>query len=65
MIKNSRIELGKTPSEDKGEPCKTIISGNPVTEPEEQETSFDKIAKLVKEDDSQDDCDDSCCCQSS
>ena len=46
MEKNSRIELGKTPSEDgEGESCRKIIQGKPVTE--RSNNCFDKVANLM------------------
>jgi hypothetical protein len=47
MIKNSRIEVDKTPSEDTGKPCSKIIKGDPLSESLEGNKDFEKIAKDI------------------
>ena len=45
MIKNSRIEVNKTPSEDTGKPCSKIVKGDPLSKSSEGNKDFEKLAK--------------------
>jgi len=51
MIKNSRIELGKTPVPGTKDKCSKIVDGNPVSDNNSiPNKSFDKIASIIDND---------------
>ena len=48
MIKNSKIEVGKTPAENaNGEVCDDIVDGNPVKKCCGSNNCFDKVSSIV------------------
>ena len=71
MIKNGKIEIGKTPSEVSGKPCTLIKKGSPIVDGEENDHHdivnevYDEISDMVLRIDSKlDDCldeTDPCC----
>lgn len=47
MVKNGRVEVGKTPAGD-GKPCDKIVRGEPVRKGTKKEVSdFDKLASAL------------------
>jgi len=48
MIKNSKIEVGKTPAENSnGSKCDDIVNGNPVKKSASSNNCFDKVSSIV------------------
>ena len=51
MIKNGRVEIGKTPTDKSGKPCQSIEEGEPLEDGETPKKRIVKWAKMLDPDD--------------
>jgi hypothetical protein len=47
VIKNGKIEVGKTPSEDSGRPCSKIVEGEPLDKQGKPQKNIEKVAQIL------------------
>lgn len=47
LVKNGRVEIGKTPSPETGKPCTKVHEGEPLEKGEKPKKRIEKIAKML------------------
>ena len=47
LIKNGRVEIGKTPTSETGQPCTEVHEGEPLEKGEKPKKRIEKLAKML------------------